>query len=283
MILVTGASGQLGRLVISNLLKTLSPGEIVAGVRTPEKAKDLTESGVLVRTLDYTKPETISLALEGVKRVLLISSSNVGNRAAEHKNVIAECKKAGVELLAYTSLLHADRSPLMLGEEHRQTEEMIKESGVPSVLLRNGWYTENYTAGIGVVLQTGAVFGCAKNGKFSFASRADYAAAAAEVITKENQAGKVYELAGDTGYTLEEYAAEISKQTGKPIVYKDMPQEEYVKVLVGAGLPEGFAHVLADADAGAAEGALFDDSHTLSGLIGRPSTSLNNSVQKALS
>ncbi len=283
MILITGASGQLGNLVIEELKKTVPANEIVAGVRSPEKAKNLAESGVQIRTLDYSQPETIVSALKGIKRVLLISSSNVGSRATEHKNVIEACQKADLELFAYTSILHADSSPLLLGEEHKQTEAMIRESGLPSVILRNGWYTENYTVGIGGVLQSGAVFGCAKNGKFSFSARADYAAAAAKVIAANEQAGKIYELAGDTGYTLKEYASEIEKQTGKSIAYNDMPLEEYANVLINVGLPEGFAHVLADAEAGASQGALFDDSQTLSRLIERPTTPLADSIRKAMS
>lgn len=282
MIVVTAASGQLGRLVVQELLKSVPASQIIAGVRSPEKAKDLASTGVQVRELDYTKPQTIQAALAGVKKLLLISSNAVGSRAAEHKNVIDAAKKVGVELIAYTSILHADTTPMILAQEHKETEAMIKASGLPYVFLRNGWYTENYTANIAPVLQHGAVLGSAKDGKFSLAARADYAAAAAKVLTLDNQAGKIYELAGDVAYTLADYAAEIAKQTGKTIVYSDMPESDYAKVLVSVGLPEGFASVLADCDTGASKGALFDDSKTLSKLIGRATTPIAESIKAVL-
>lgn len=282
MIVVTAASGQLGRLVVQELLKSVPASQIVAGVRSPEKAKDLAGTGVQVRELDYTKPQTIQAALAGVKKLLLISSNAVGSRAAEHKNVIDAAKKVGVELIAYTSILHADTTPMILAQEHKETEAMIKASGLSYVFLRNGWYTENYTANIAPVLQHGAVLGSAKDGKFSLAARADYAAAAAKVLTLNNQAGKIYELAGDVAYTLADYAAEIAKQTGKTIVYSDMPESDYAKVLVSFGLPAGFASVLADCDTAASKGALFDDSKTLSKLIGRSTTPLAESIKAVL-
>lgn len=282
MIVVTAASGQLGRLVVKELLKSVPAAEIIAGVRSPEKAKDLASTGVQVRELDYTKPQTIQAALVGVKKLLLISSNAVGSRAAEHKNVIEAAKKVGVELIAYTSILHADTTPMILAQEHKETEAMIKASGLSYVFLRNGWYTENYTANIAPVIQHGAVLGSAKDGKFSLAARADYAAAAAKVLTLDNQAGKIYELAGDVAYTLADYAAEIAKQTGKAIVYSDMPEADYAKVLVSVGLPEGFASVLADCDTGASKGALFDDSKTLSTLIGRATTPVADSIKAVL-
>jgi NAD(P)H dehydrogenase (quinone) len=282
MIAITGASGQLGRLVIDELLKLVPASELAAAVRSPEKVDDLARKGVQVRQADYNRPDTLDAAFSGADKVLLISSSEVGQRVPQHANVIAAAKKAGVGVLAYTSILHADTTPLALGTEHKQTEAMLAESGIPHVVLRNGWYTENYAAGIPVALQHGAVFGCAGNGRISSAARADYAAAAAAVLLADDAAGKVYELAGDEAYTLAEFAAEVARQSGKDVIYQDMPEAEYANVLKGAGLPDGMAQLLAQSDTGASNGGLFDDSITLSRLIGRPTTPLSEVVKQAL-
>ena len=284
MILVTGATGQLGNLVINSLLaKGVAADQIVAAVRSPEKATALQERGVVVREADYTDPASLKAAMNGIKRVVLVSSSEVGQRAAQHQNVIDAAQATGVELLAYTSILHADTSPLALAEEHVATEAALKASNVPHVVLRNGWYSENYTMSAGMAVEHGAVLGSAGEGKYSTAARADYADAAATVITSEDQAGKVYELAGDEAFTLAQYAAYIAKISGKEVVYQDLPEAEYAKVLVEVGLPEGFAAVLADSDVGASKGGLFDDSQTLSKLIGRPTTPIQDSIKLALS
>lgn len=272
MIAVTGATGQLGRLVINALLKKVPASEIIAAVRHPEKASDLAALGLQVRKADYSQPTTLDAAFQGVDKLLLISSSEVGQRVAQHTAVINAAKHAGVKLLAYTSLLHADKSILGLGEEHRATEALLRESGLPVVLLRNGWYTENYAASIAPALAHGAFIGAVGNGRIASAAREDYAQAAAAVLTQEGQAGKVYELAGDDSYTLAEFSAEIARQSGKPVVYQDLSEADFKQALISAGLPEGFASMLADSDAGAAQGELFDDSHTLSKLIGRPTT-----------
>jgi NAD(P)H dehydrogenase (quinone) len=282
MIVVTGASGQLGRLVIAALLKKVPAAEIVAAVRNVEKARDLAESGIQVRYADYSQPASWDGALKGTDKVLLISSSEIGKRANQHRAVIDAAKRSGVKLLAYTSVLHAGTSPLGLAAEHRATEALLDTSGVPFVLLRNGWYSENYTAGIPAALAHGGVYGCAGQGRISSAARADYAEAAAVVLTSDNQAGRVYELAGDTSYTLAELAAEISLQSGKEIGYVDLPEAEYENVLVKVGLPEAIAGLLADSDTGASKGALFDDSRQLGKLIGRPTTSLTTAVAAAM-
>ncbi|CFQ59041.1 nadph:quinone oxidoreductase 2 [Yersinia frederiksenii] len=272
MIAVTGATGQLGRIVINALLKKVPASEIIAAVRHPEKASDLAALGLQVRKADYSQPATLDAAFQGVDKLLLISSSEVGQRVAQHTAVINAAKHAGVKLLAYTSLLHADKSILGLGEEHRATEALLRESGLPVVLLRNGWYTENYAASIAPALAHGAFIGAVGNGRIASAAREDYAQAAAAVLTQEGQAGKVYELAGDDSYTLAEFSAEIARQSGKPVVYQDLSEADFKQALISVGLPEGFASMLADSDAGAAQGGLFDDSHTLSKLIGRPTT-----------
>lgn len=283
MIVVTGASGQLGRLVIDRLLQTIPASEIIAAVRSPEKAADLAAKGVQVRQADYAQPATLDGAFAGAKKILLISSSEVGQRVAQHQAVIDAAKRAGVELLAYTSVLHADTSLLGLAEEHRQTEVALAASGVPGVVLRNGWYHENYTAGIAGDLAHGAHFGSAGDGRISSAARADYADAAVAVLTSgDDQVGRVYELAGDASYSLTEFAAEVSRQSGKPVVYTDLPEAAYKAALLQAGLPAFVAELLANSDAAAAKGALFDDGRQLSKLLGRPTTPLAVSVAAAL-
>ena len=282
MIAITGASGQLGRLVIAELLKSVPANKLVAVARNPGKAADLAALGVQVRRGDYTLPDTLADALAGVDKLLLISSSEIGQRVAQHANAIAAAKSAGVQLLAYTSILHADSTPLGLVDEHRQTEALLAQSGLPFVLLRNGWYTENYAASIPAALQYGVLLGSAGEGRIASAARADYAAAAAAVLLSQGQAGKVYELAGDASYTLSDFAAEIAKQSGKPVAYQDMPPADFAAALKHAGLPEGLADLLADSDAGASRGGLFDDSRTLSTLIGRPTTPMPEVIRKAL-
>ncbi|AXT72671.1 SDR family oxidoreductase [Vibrio sp. dhg] len=283
MIAVTGATGQLGQLVIKHLLNKVEPQQIVALVRNIEKAASLTSLGVQVRQADYSKPETLESALDGMAKLLLISSSEVGQRASQHKNVIDSAKKAGVELLAYTSLLHADTSPLALAEEHVVTEAYLKQAEVPHVLLRNGWYTENYLASVAPALANGGFIGCAQDGKISSAAREDYAEAAAAVLTSEaEQNGKVYELSGDEAYTLSELSALISKKSGKAIPYINMEEADFAKALEGAGLPAPFAAVLANSDTGASQGALYDDSKTLSALIGHPTKSLGQLIDNYL-
>ncbi|MDE8743525.1 SDR family oxidoreductase [Pectobacterium polaris] len=282
MIAITGASGQLGRLVIAQLLEKVPASDIVALVRDVNKVADLSAKGVQVKAADYNQPEALASALQGVDKVLLISSSEVGQRAVQHRNVIDAAVKAGVKLVAYTSLLHADKSPLALAAEHQQTEALLKASGLPHVLLRNGWYTENYAASIPAALEHGVFIGSAGEGKIASATREDFAAAAVAVLTQEGQAGKVYELAGDEPYTLAELAAEISKQSGKNIGYQNLSEAEFAGVLVSAGLPEGFAQIIADSDTGASKGGLFDDGKQLSRLIGRPTTPLSAVVKAAL-
>ena len=282
MFAVTGATGQLGRLVIDALLKKVPAGEIVAAVRTPAKAADFAARGVVVRQADYGQPETLAAAFTGVDKLLLISGSEVGQREAQHKAVIEAARTAGVSFIAYTSLLHADRSPLGLGVEHRATEALLQASGIPFALLRNGWYSENYAASIAPALAHHAFIGAAGEGRIASAARQDYADAAAEVLTRDNQAGKVYELAGDDSYTLAQFAAEIAAQSGEKVDYFNLSQQEFAAALKAAGLPEGLAEMLADSDAGAEQGGLFDDSHQLSQLIGRPTTPYQDVIGAAL-
>ncbi|HEV7755565.1 MAG TPA: SDR family oxidoreductase [Mycobacteriales bacterium] len=282
-IVVTGATGQLGRLVVESLLDRGVPAaEIVAAGRSTDKIADLADRGVRVRRIDFTDPATLAEAFAGADRVLLVSSSEVGRRAEQHRNAIDAAREAGVTLLAYTSIAQAETTTMLLAAEHQATETYLRESGVPFTLLRNGWYLENYTAQLPVALEHGAILGSAGEGRVSAATRADYAAAAAAVLTGEGHEGKAYELGGDHSFTLPELAAEITRQTGTEVAYRDLPVEEYTQVLVGVGLPEQAAAVFADSDRGIARGELLVESGDLSRLVGRPTTSLTDGLAAAL-
>jgi NAD(P)H dehydrogenase (quinone) len=276
---ITGATGQLGRLVVEKLKQRLGSENLVALVRSPEKAEDL---GISARAVDYTKPDTLREGLQGIDHLMFISANEIGQRRSQHENIIEAAKEAGVKWIVYTSLLHTDSSSLSLAEENIATEKMLKESGIPHTILRNGWYTENYTGSIPGAVEAGAFVGSAGEGKISSATREDYAEAAAVVLTGEGHVGKLYELAGDEYYTLKDLAAEISKQTGKDIPYNDLSEAEYAAVLVSVGLPEGLAQAFASFDTGASKDDLFDDSRVLSQLIGRPTAPLADAVKQAL-
>lgn len=278
-IAVTGATGQLGRLVVERLTSSDAAERIVALVRSPEKAGDL---GVEARAFDYAQPDHLEPALAAVDTLLLISSNEIGQRAAQHRNVIEAARRAGIGRIVYTSLLHADTSPLDLAAEHLETEAALAAAGIPITILRNGWYTENYTSSIPGALAGGAFLGSAGAARVSSAARADYAEAAARVLAGGGHEGKIYELAGDNAWTLPELAAEISRQTGRDIPYKDLPAADYAAALKSVGVPAGFADAIAGWDVAASRGALFDDGRHLSALIGRPTTPLADTVAAAL-
>ena len=282
MIVVTGASGKLGRHVVEQLLEKVPASQVVAAVRDPEKVADLAARGVVVRRADYARPETLPAALAGAQKLLLISSSEVGQRAPQHQAVVAAARQAGVRLLAYTSILRADTSRLGLAAEHKATESAIRASGLPWVFLRNGWYLENFTENLAPVLQHGALLGCSGQGRVAAAARADYAAAAVAILTDQGHGGRVLELAGDARFTKAELAAEVGRQAGRAIVHRELPPAEYEAVLAGAGLPGPYAHLLADSDVGTALGDLDDTSGTLRGLIGRPTMTLAAAVAAGL-
>jgi NAD(P)H dehydrogenase (quinone) len=272
---VTGASGQLGRLVIEALLAKIVPSEIVALVRDPAKVADLADRGVLVRAFDYNAPEALVTALAGVERLLLISSNDLGKREQQHRAIIDAAKQAGVSFIAYTSILHADTSPIGLAVEHRATEAAIAESGLPYAFLRNGWYTENYAMSAPMSVKHG-------DGRISTAARADYADGAAVVLVDKSVTNKTFELAGDEGFTLTQYAAALAEVSGTPVAYINMPEDDYRRALEGVGMPAPVASMLADSSAKAAGNTLFDDGHALSKLIGRPTTPMIHTVKKAL-
>lgn len=274
---ITGATGQLGSIVVEQLKGKTDAANLVALVRSPEKVE-----GIEARAFDYDKPELLPEALKGIDKLLLISGNEIGQRARQHENIIKAAKEAGVQSIVYTSILHADESTISLAGEHLATEKLLADSGITHTILRNGWYTENYTASIPPSIEAGAFIGSAGDGKIASATRADFAEAAAVVLTSAGHDGKVYELAGDEAYTLSDLAAEISKQTGKDIPYANLPEEEYSKALKGFGLPDAFADAIANWDVSASQGDLFDDSKTLSSLIGRPTTPLSEAVKAVL-
>lgn len=279
--LVTGASGHLGHLVVTSLLERGVPAaDVVATARDTSRLADLAALGVTVRRADYTDPASLKEAFVGVDRALLVSSSELGQRAVQHGNVIAAAADAGVELLAYTSILRADSSALLLAAEHVETERLLALSGLPVALLRNGWYVENWTAQIPVVLEHGGLTGAAGDGRVSAATRTDYAAAAAAVLTADDAAG-TYELGG-TPFTLTELTAELAAQTGRELAYRNLSTADYTAVLVAAGLPEPVAAVFADGDRGVRDGELLDTTGDLARLLGRPSTPLSDAIRAAL-
>jgi NAD(P)H dehydrogenase (quinone) len=282
-IVITGATGQLGRHVVEALLERNVPAAgIVAAGRSIEKLADFAARGVQVRAMDYADAASVAKALEGASKVLLISGSEVGQRVDQHRTVIEAAKAEGVELIAYTSIANADTTGMKLADEHQATESILTESGVPFALLRNGWYLENYTDQLQGTLAQGALAGSAGEGKVSAASRRDYAEAAAAVLVADNQAGKVYELGGDHAFTLSELAREISTAANKTVAYQDLPASDYAGLLAGFGVPQPFADILADSDLGIARGDLLVSGSDLRTLIGRPTTPMSVAVRSAV-
>ncbi|MFD8413020.1 SDR family oxidoreductase [Streptomyces sp. NPDC059650] len=281
-IVVTGATGALGRLVVEELLKRVPAAEVAVAVRDKAKAEDLAERGVEVRIADYDAPETLADAFRAGDRVLLISGNAVGHRVPQHTAVIEAAKAAGVAQLAYTGILGGPEADFDLAAEHKVTEQALLDSGLPYTFLRNGWYHENYTAQLAGVLAHGAVVGSAGEGRIASAARADYAAAAAAVLTGEGHLNRIYELSGDTAWSMAEYAAEVSAQSGKEIAYTDLPAEAHLSALTGAGLPEAFAALLVDVDAAISRGSLGHTSGDLARLIGRPTTPVAEAITAAL-
>lgn len=280
-IVVTGATGHLGRLVVESLLSRGVPaGEIVAIGRDVGRIDDLAARGVTVRRADYEDPGSLRAAFAGAEKVLLISASEMGQRLHQHRNAVEAAKAAGVGLIVYTSAPNAGTAGYTIAADHRATEELIEASGLPYVILRNGWYLENYTPQLLTYLEYG-IAGAAGDGRISAATRADLAAAAAAALTTEGHGGHVYELGGEP-FTMAELAAEISRQAGREVTYTDLPEQEYARFLAGAGVQEAFAAVLADSDRAAARGELYADRADLEKLLGRPVTPLAEAIRAAL-
>jgi len=278
-VLVTGATGKLGALIVQHLVAKLPPGSVVAAGRNTTRAP----AGTELRRLDYNEPASIDAALAGITRVVLVSGSEVGKRVPQHQNVIDAAARAGVELLAYTSILKANANPFLLATEHRATEDLLAASKVPHILLRNGWYSENYTGNAALAIQFGVIQTAAGNARFSTAPRDDYAAGAAALILRDgHKPGQVYELAGSSSFNRQEFAALLSRKSGKPVVVQNLTEDEYIAALKQAGLPEPIARVLADSDAKSAAGWLFDDSRTLEHAIGRPTVPMEQTLDAVL-
>jgi NAD(P)H dehydrogenase (quinone) len=274
MIVVTAATGQLGQLVVDGLLEKVPASEIAVAVRNPAKAAGLAARGVQVRTADYDDAGAVAVALTGADKVLLISGNEHGKRAGQHIQVVEAAKRAGAGQIVYTSVLRAGTNSIALAAEHRASEQAIHDSGLPFTILRNGWYTENYAPTIQQAAETGSFVGSAGTGKLASAARADYAAAAVAAVTGDGHLNKVYELAGDLDWSYPELAAELTKATGREVVYQDLPAERYEEILLGAGLPAELATAIVGYDRGIAAGDLAGTGDGLSTLIGRPTTTL---------
>ncbi|TLQ44350.1 NAD(P)H-binding protein [Streptomyces marianii] len=284
-IVVTGATGRLGRLVVERLLETGVPAAgIAAVVRDKDKAADLAAHGIELRVADYDAPATLAGAFRTGDRVLLVSGNEVGRRVPQHTDtaVVAAARAAGVAQLAYTGILGGPEADFELAAEHRATEQAILDSGLPYTFLRNGWYTENHTERLTPILEHGAVVANAGEGRIASAERADYAAAAAAVLTGEGHLGRAYELSGDTAWSLAEYAAEVAKQSGREIAHRNVPAETHLEILTGAGVPAPFAAILVDVDRAVERGLLARGDGDLARLIGRPTTPLAETAATAL-
>ena len=278
---VTGASGQLGKLVLDELLQKVDAADVVALARDPAALSNYAAKGVQVRKADYDDPESLATALKGVERVLLISGNAVGQRERQHGNVIDAAKEAGVSYLAYTSILNARASRLALAPEHKATEELLEGSGLNYDVLRMPWYSENYAGNLAPAIEQGAIYGAAGDGRFSTASRADLAAGCAAALVS-NKGGNVFELAGDESWTMADFAAEVSKVAGKEVRYVNQSEAEYANTLESAGLPPPVAALLASTSYLASEGELENNDRQLSKLSGRPTTPIGETIRAAL-
>ena len=277
---IAGASGQLGQKALASAIARAGAGAVVALARDPAKLADI---GCDVREADYDRPETLLPALAGIDRLLLISGNATGQRERQHGAVIDAARAAGVGFIAYTSILHADTTPIGLAGEHRATEALLRASGVPHALLRNGWYNENSPGGLAPAVATGTILGASGEGRISAAARADYAEAAAVVLTGgAEHHGMAYELAGDASFSMAEFAAAVAAQAGNPVAYVDMAEDAYAAALESVGLPGVVARMIANSSASAGKGALFDDGRALGRLIGRPTTPIADTIAGAL-
>ena len=282
MYAVTGATGQLGRLAIASLLNRVEADKIVALVRDLAKASDLSALGVAVRPFDYDAPDQLAASLKDVTRLLFISSDTPDRRIVQHRSVIEAASRMSIDLLAYTSIIHADSNPISLAASHRETERMIAASGVRYAILRNSWYIENYLIGAEAAIANGTLLGSTGEGAISAATRADYAEAAAVVLTGTLGQNRVYELAGDEAFTLSDIADVLGEAGGRVVTYHDVPEAEYRDALISGGMPAGFAAALAEYSANAADGILADGTRTLSELIGRPTAKMRETILNAL-
>jgi NAD(P)H dehydrogenase (quinone) len=281
-IVVTGATGQLGRLVVEALIERgVAPENIRAAGRTEEKLAGLAALGVQTAVIDFEKPETLVPAFLRADALLLVSGSEVGRRLPQHANAIDAAVKAGVGRIVYTSASHADDTELVLAPEHAATEQLLAESGLPVTVLRNNWYTENYAGQIDTAAASGAIVASTGDGRVASATRKDYAEAAAVVLSTTGHAGAVYELSGDEAWSFSDLAETIGGIVGREVEYRAVTPDEHRAILIGAGLDEGTAGFVVALDGNIRNGALADATTTLSELIGRPSTSLADGLREA--
>ncbi|PCK31175.1 SDR family oxidoreductase [Pseudoalteromonas piscicida] len=274
MIAVTGATGKLGQLTVEFLTQKIPASNIVALVRDKDKGQALIQLGVKVREADYNNPNTLKTALAGVQKLLLVSSNQIGSRTQQHKAVIDAAKENQVSFIAYTSILNADSSTLELAKEHKETEAYLKRSGIAYSILRNGWYNENYTDLAPVFNAKQAITSIAPQARINSASRRDYALAAATVLSETGHENRIHELAGDTAFTIDSLAQAVSSHTQAEVKPNFVSSREYLAYLVALGVPENFALLLVDAETQAQKGHLASNSKALSQLIGRPTTTI---------
>jgi NAD(P)H dehydrogenase (quinone) len=281
-IAITGATGQLGQLVIQALLKEVPASQIIALVRSEAKAASFKQQGIELRHFDYDAPETLAPALQGVDKLLLISANEIGRRTPQHKAVIEAARQASVPYIAYTSLLRADTSPLGLAQEHRETEALIQDSGLAYTFLRNNWYSDNYLATVQQIAESGVLYGASQDGKISSASREDYAEAAAKVLASAGHENKTYELAGSESFTKEDLAQFIGQAAHKSVTYQNLSADDLRQGLTQAGLPAHLIDVIVDADVQTAKGAMYSDRKDLEQLIGRKTTRIQDAIKATL-
>ena len=281
-VVVTGATGQLGRLAVSHLIERgVTPADIVAVGRNAERLAELDATGVRTAVADYSDAAALDAAFADAETLVLISSSEVGQRAAQHGNAIDAAVRAGIRRVVYTSAPHADSSALILAPEHKATEELLQASPLEVTVLRNNWYNENYESSLGQAAQSGSYLASSGQGRVASASRDDYAEAIAAVVTSDVHGGEVYELAGDTAWDGEDFAAAATKVLGRPIIFRSVEPGEHLEILRSAGLDEGTAGFVVALDGNIRDGLLDGPSDVLSGLIGRPTTPLIHTLRKA--
>ncbi|WP_084104216.1 NAD(P)H-binding protein [Demequina sp. NBRC 110056] len=283
-IAVTAASGNLGPLVVDALLERgVRPGQIVAVVRDPAKVDHMAAQGVSIRQGNYDNPPSLAAAFEGVQKVLVISGSEIGRRVQQHANAIHAAAAAGAELIAYTSVLRAgDATENPVLPEHVGTERVLEESGAPFVVLRNGFYTENYVDQVRQAMRSGELLTSAGEGRTASATRADFAAAAATVLTTPGHAGQRYELAGDAGWTMRELAETAGRLGGRQVVLRQLDESAHLEALLGAGTPEPIAEFAVALDRAVRDGELDVLGADLAELAGRPTTALEDGLRAAL-
>jgi NAD(P)H dehydrogenase (quinone) len=282
-VVVTGATGHLGRLVVQHLLAQGVPADqITATGRRTERLADLAEQGVRTAVADFARPETLTAAFAGADAVLLVSGSEVGQRVDQHRAAIEAAVAAGVGRLVYTSAPHADTTALVLAPEHKATEEILRASGLTFTILRNGWYTENYVGDVQQARESGQIVAAVGEGRVASASRTDFAEAAAVVLRTEGHENAVYELTGDVAWAFTDLAAAASEVLGRPVEYVAVSSADRTAGLLAAGLDEGTAGFVVALDENTRDGLLGEVNGVLSGLIGHPTTPLVDGLRAAL-